>query len=188
MTDRNPAILDLSEKNEVEFTPQTEEAEEVGGPTQKEPSEEDNSPEEEEEEYSESGELESEEEETESTSQGQEAEEDLVEPKISLIEIIFVGQLVIFADIALAILNLFVITAPVASAISFFVSSLLSFYYWFKGVRWRVGLVGAAVEVVPLLNTLPAYTLTFIAIVVIDRNEKARKAVEGASALKGKIK
>ncbi len=69
------------------------------------------------------------------------------------------------------------------------ISSILFLYAMMKGTGDLVTLAGAALEAVPLLNTLPIRTVTMIIVIWLDRHPKEAEAAETVTRIvKPKLK
>lgn len=110
------------------------------------------------------------------------------EPKISIVEIIVFGLFIVTADAAEFMATLSVpipalgeILPVIATAYGFTVSAFTLFWLIMKGVSISWFLGGAGVDLIPLLNAIPARTAAFIATIVEDRLPPEQKKLVGAA-------
>jgi predicted RND superfamily exporter protein len=117
------------------------------------------------------------------------------EPKISLVEIIVFGIFIITADVAEFLATLSVpipalgeILPVIALAYGFTVSAFTLFWLIMKGISTKWFLGGAGVDMIPVLNALPARSAAFIATVIEDRlPPETKKLVTVATKATGPI-
>lgn len=109
------------------------------------------------------------------------------EPKINIVEIIVFGLFIVTADVAEFLATLSVPIPAIgqalpvlATAYGFTVSAFTIFWLIMKGVSTKWFLGGAGIDLIPLLNAIPARTAAFIATVAEDRLPPEKKAIVSA--------
>ena len=106
------------------------------------------------------------------------------EPKISLVEIIFITQYVVLIDAVEILLPFFGLD-------DFWILDLLALpvigYLYLKGVNATRSTVAFLLELIPYVGDLPLLTIGFLATVYLDRNPKLEAAVKGVATAKGGV-
>lgn len=104
--------------------------------------------------------------------------------KISIVEIIVFGLFIVTADAAEFLATLSVpipaigeILPVLATAYGLTVSAFTLFWLIMRGVSTKWFLGGAGIDLIPLLNALPARTAAFIATIVEDRLPPEKKKI-----------
>ncbi len=92
-----------------------------------------------------------------------------LQPKISLVEIIFIVPLCIIGD-------LLDIIPGVNDVVGVIFTAFLQGYLWFKGVKGLYALVGNLLSFIPGVSAVPLHTLSFAVTAWIDHHP------EGAAA------
>lgn len=107
-------------------------------------------------------------------------EQEKPEPKISIIEILIIGPILVIFDI-IGILLIFVALDDLF--ILDILNGLVVFYFYIRGISATRYLVTSLLELIPYVGVLPNYTLGFILTVYLDRHPKLVKTALVAAAV-----
>ncbi len=105
------------------------------------------------------------------------------EPKISLVEFIFLGLFIVLIDL-IDLVGLLV-GLPLSDITDLFMFPITQFYLFMKGVKGTYMLVGNIIEAIPYIGDLPVRTVVWCITYYIDHHPKLEAMANFAGGAKG---